>query len=167
VASTPTSGVDPTTQGTTYSFEISQQWIQTLSSQNVPIQNSGGPGAIVSLQSPAGASPLTYGVVQPVSQLGSQQLVDGQLALNADGSLTLWFGPSLPNGVGASNWIPTPSTAYFNSIYPNAPVSTTLQIILRMYYPTPGNEPPSILPYSEGAITLPESYIPPALTLVS
>ncbi|MDR3639533.1 MAG: DUF1214 domain-containing protein [Isosphaeraceae bacterium] len=106
-------------------------------------------------------------MVKPVSQLGSEQLSAGQLAKNADGSLTLWIGPSLPQGAPASNWIPTPSTAYFNTIYPNETVSTALQVILRMYYPTPGNEPPSILPYKAGSTRLPESYIPPTLQLVS
>lgn len=167
VASTPTATVDPTTQVTTYSFKISQQWIQTLSADNVPIQYSGNPGPIVDLQPQAGAQPLTYGVVKPVSQLGSAQLTAGQLARNADGSLTLWFAPSLPPGVAASNWIPTPSDAYFNAVYPTQTVSTSLQIILRMYYPTPGNVPPSILPYNGGSTTLPESYIPPGLVLVS
>jgi hypothetical protein len=166
VASTPITAVDPATQETTYSFTISPHWIQDLSKDGVPIQNSGGPGPIVDLQSPAGASPLLYGMVKPVSQLGSQQLVAGQLARNADGSLTLWFAPSLPPGVAASNWIPTPSTAYFNTIYPNKTVSTNLQIILRMYYPTPGNTPPSILPYDNGSTRLPESYIPPLLKLI-
>src|SRR5262249_11702060 len=109
----------------------------------------------------------TYGLVKPVAQLGSKQLDAGQLAKNADGSLTLWFGPSLPAGATASNWIPTPSTAYFQTIYPGQTVSTQLQIILRMYYPTPGNDPPSILPYQSGSTQLPESYIPPVLQLVS
>src|SRR5262249_59499303 len=112
---------------------------------------------------------LTYGVVQPVAQLGSKQLDAGQLATNADGSLTLWFGPSLPAGAPASNWIPTPSTAYFQTIYPPneaETVSTALQIIIRMYYPRPGNEPPSILPPPLGSSQLPETYIPPVLTQV-
>jgi hypothetical protein len=138
-----------------------------LSPDNVPIQDSGGPGPIVALQAPGGAGPLTYSLVKPVAQLGSAQLVAGQLAKNADGSLTLWLGPSLPAGVSASNWIPTPSTAYFQTIYPNQTVSTALQIVIRMYYPTPGNEPPSILPYQAGSNSLPESYIPPVLTQVS
>jgi len=38
-------------------------------------------------------------------------------------------------------------------------------VILRSYYPTPGNQPPSILPYKAG--NLPESYIPPAIVPVS
>jgi len=98
-------------------------------------------------------------VVKPVAQPGSAQLTDGQLAKNPDGSLTLWFSPSLPAGVAASNGIPTPSTAYFNTIYPDgSQVSTNLQLILRMYYPTPGNQAPSILP---------ESYLPPVLQLVN
>ena len=167
VASTPITAVGPVTQQTTYSFMISRQCIQTLSASSVPVQDSGKPGSIVDLQPQAGASPLTYGMVKPVSQLGSAQLSAGQLGKNADGSLTLWFSPSLPAGVVASNWIPTPSTAYFNTLYPNTPVSTALQIIIRMYDPTPGNEPPSILPYSDGSTKMPESYLPPALILVS
>ena len=167
VATTPTQVVDPVTHETTYSFQVSPQWIQTLSPQNVPIQDSGGPGPIVALQAPGGAGPLTYGLVKPVAQLGSAQLSAGQLTLNADGSLTLWLGPSPPAGAPASNWIPTPSTAYFQTIYPNETVSTNLQIILRMYYPTPGNDPPSILPYQSGSTQLPESYIPPDLEKVS
>jgi hypothetical protein len=169
VATTPKQFVDPVTQKTiAYSFQISPQWIQTLSTANVPIQDSGGPGPIVALQQPAsGAGPLTYGLVKPVAQLGSKQLDAGQLAKNADGSLTLWLGPSLPAGAPASNWIPTPSTAYFQTIYPNQTVSTQLQIILRMYYPTPGNKPPSILPPPFGSSRLPETYIPPVLTQVS
>jgi hypothetical protein len=170
VANTPKQAVDPVTHETTYSFQISSQWIQTLSTANppVPIQDSGQAGQIVPLQQPAsGAGPLAYGLVKPVAQLGSAQLSAGQLTLNADGSLTLWFGPSLPAGAPASNWIPTPSTAYFNAIYPNETVSTNLQIILRMYYPTPGNDPTSILPYQSGSEQLPESYNPSALEQVS
>jgi hypothetical protein len=148
---------------TSYSFSVSQEWVQTLSAAGVPIQYSGGPGPIVDLLSPSQTAPLTYGMVKPVSQLGSQQLDDGQLAKNADGSLTLWFAPSLPNGVAPSNWIPTPSTAYFNTIYPGQTVSTNLQLLLRMYYPTPGDTPPSILPDGQS----PETYIPPTLVQVS
>ena len=85
---------------------------------------------------------------------------------NADGSLTLWFGPTLPPDAPASNWIPTPSTAYYSTLYPE-PVSTAFQLTLRMYYPTPGNEPPSILPCTQAcAPPLHESYIPPLVELV-
>jgi hypothetical protein len=89
------------------------------------------------------------------------------LALNADGSLTLWFGPTLPAGAPASNWVPTPSTAYYSQLYSETPMSTAFQLTLRMYYPTPGNEPPSILPYTQGGVVvLPESYIPPKVEMV-
>jgi hypothetical protein len=162
VASIPT----PNTNNTTYTFQISTQWLQTLSSGNVPIQGVGGqPGPIVHLLSPAAADALKYGTVKPVTQLGSSQLAADQLVRNGDGSLTMWFGPTLPYGAPASNWIPTPSTAYYSTLYPNTQVSTTFQSTLRMYYPTPGNEPPSILPCTTQACgeALPESYIPPAL----
>lgn len=158
VASAPTASADKTK----YTFQISTQWVQTLSAGGVPIQGPGGhPGPIVDLLSPAGTGSLSYGMVKPVAQLGSSQLAANQLARNADGSLTVWFGPTLPAGAPPSNWIPTPSTAYYNTLYPT-PVSTQFQLTLRMYYPTPGNEPPSILPCTEGCTTsLPESYIPP------
>lgn len=166
VATVPT----PNSDNTTYTFQISAQWLQTLSKDNVPIQGpSGNPGPIVDLLSPAGAGALTYGMVKPVSQLGSSQLAANQLRRNADGSLTLWFGPTLPAGAPVSNWMPTPSTAYYSTIYPNTAVRTAFQLTLRMYYPTPGNEPPSILPCTQAQACptmLPESYIPPALELV-
>jgi hypothetical protein len=163
VASAPTPNADQTT----YTFQISAQWLQQLSADDVPIQDTGNPGPIVDLRSPAGAGPLHYGMVKPVTQLGLSQLAANQLARNADGSLTLWFGPTLPAGAAASNWIPTPSTAYYSILYPNTQVSTAFQLTLRMYYPTPGNEPPSILPCTQACPTvLPESYIPPAVQFV-
>jgi hypothetical protein len=165
VASAPV----PNGNNTTYTFQISEQWLQLpLSDGNVPIQGPGGnAGPIVHLLSPAGAGALNYGMVKPVTQLGSSQLAANQLARNADGSLTMWFGPTLPAGAPASNWIPTPSTAYYSTLY-TTPVSTSIQLTLRMYYPTPGNEPPSILPCTAQACgsAMSESYIPPALELV-
>ena len=73
---------------------------------------------------------------------------------------------SLLAGARASPWIPL-AFAYDNAIYPGQTVSTTLELILRMYYPTPGDQPPSILPYSSGSTSLPESYVPPLLELES
>jgi hypothetical protein len=166
VASAPTPNADQTT----YTFQISAQWLQPLSGGDVPIQGPGGnPGPVVDLLSPAGAGALDYGMVKPVAQLGSSQLAADQLAGNADGSLTMWFGPTLPAGAPPSNWIPTPSTAYYKTLYPNTPVSTAFQLTLRMYYPTPGNEPPSILPCPTPACptALSESYVPPLVELVS
>ena len=163
VASAPT----PNVEQTTYTFQISAQWLQTLSDGDVPIQDSGHPGPVVDLLSPGTTGGLRYGMVKPVTQLGSSQLAANQLARNADGSLTLWFGPTLPAGGAASNWIPTPSTAYYSTLYPNTQVSTAFQLTLRIYYPTPGNEPPSILPCTQACATvLHESYIPPAVQFV-
>jgi hypothetical protein len=165
VAGDPTPNADQTT----YTFQISTQWLQPLSAGNVPIQGSSGhPGPIVDLLlAPTGAGAINYGMVKPVTQLGSAELAANLLARNADGSLTLWFGPTLPAGAPASNWIPTPSTAYYSTLYPNTQVSTAFQLTLRMYYPTPGNEPPSILPCTQACDTpLHESYIPPAVELV-
>jgi len=155
VASVPKANADKTR----YTFQISTQWLQALSAGDVPIQGPGGhPGPVADLLSPAGAGALSYGMVKPVAQLGSSQLAANQLARNADGSLTIWLGPTLPAGAPPSNWIPTPSTAYYSTLYPNTQISTAFQLTLRMYYPTPGDEPPSILPCPQGCA---ESYIPP------
>jgi hypothetical protein len=168
VANAPTTRTDPATGATTYTFSVASHWIQVLSPDIVPIQDSGQAGPIVALRLPdAGAGPLTYGVVKPVSQLGSDQLSSGHLATNPDGSQTIWIGPTLPAGVPASNWIPTPSTSEFSTLYPGINVSANLQLILRMYYPAPGLPGPSILPYINGSTTLPESNVPPTLMLVS
>jgi hypothetical protein len=84
----------------------------------VPIQGvNGTAGSIVGLQNPGGTVNLQWGPIQPVSQLGSQQLTSGRLARNTDGSVTIWIGPTLPAGAPATNWIPTPSTTYFEGIY--------------------------------------------------
>ena len=168
VAGIPT----PNSDNTTYTFQVSSQWRQNLSNGDgngsVPIQGPGGHAVdIVDLLSPPGGGALSYGMVKPVTQLGSEQLAADQMARNADGSLTMWFGPTLPAGVPASNWIPTPSTAYYSTLYPGKPVRTLFQLTLRMYYPTPGNEPPSILPCTQACDpALPESYLPPVVERV-
>jgi hypothetical protein len=154
----------------TYTFQISTQWKQKLSTPEppnlpVPIQNSGSapPQFIVSLKSPSNAGSLTYGPVKPVTQLGSSQLDANQLTMNADGSLTLWFGPTLPPDAPVSNWIPTPNSAYYDPIY-GPGVSTAFQVTLRMYYPMPGDNPPSILPCTTACNPpMHETYIPPPL----
>ncbi len=61
---------------------------------NVPIQFSGAPGHIVQLSNPGGPVNLQWGPIQPVSQLGSQQLTSGKLAKNPDGSVTIWIAPT-------------------------------------------------------------------------
>ena len=160
----------PTTSGKgsnkTYTFSVSQEWLQDISTGDVPIQNSGAPGPVVDLSSPSGAGALMLGMVQPVSQLGSQQITSDNLAVNPDGSYTIWLGPQLPSGAPASNWIPTPSTQYYESLYPGQDIDTTIRPMLRMYYPTPADDPPSILPYGSGSTKLTSSWIPPLLQLV-
>ena len=162
VASTPTAAVDPTTQATTYSFSISQEWVQDLSSDNVPIQYSGDSRAHRRSRTPGGSGPahLWYGPARFAARV--RPALHRPTGPEHEWVAHLVVRSLMPQGVAPSNWIPTPSTAYFNSIYPGQTVSTTLQILLRMYYPTPGNPPPSILPYSSGSTQLPESYIPPA-----
>ena len=168
VSNEPIVRPDPITKVTTYQFRISEQWIQELSKGNVAIQNSGKAGKTVDflVQPPTGTGALTYGLVRPVSQLGSPQLKSGQLTLNEDGSLTLWVAPALPANAYPSNWIPTPSTEYFRQIY-SGDVNTAIMVFIRMYYPTPGECPPSILPYNHGTLKQTESYIPPAFKLIA
>ena len=163
VASTPVKG----TSGplTTYTFKVSQTWEQELSPAVVPIQYSGVPGDVTDLSACSGSPNITYGVVRAVSQLGSKELEDGKLKLNDNGSLTIFVGPTPPSDPDfLPNWLPAPSTAYYEGIYDNgSEVSTQLQMILRSYYPMPGNQPPSLLPYKAG--NMPETYIPPAVVL--
>jgi hypothetical protein len=152
VASTPTQQTNPTT----YSFKVSAIWKQQLSagSPPVPIQgNTGMPGPIAALTNPGGAVNLQWGPIQPVSQLGSQQMTSGKLVKNANGSVTIWFGPKLPKGAPAANWIPTPSSAYYQGIYGQT-VSTKMVLIMRIYYPAPGSDTQaSILPPPNGSMT--------------
>jgi hypothetical protein len=163
VADDPTANADQTT----YTFHVATQFTQLVSGNNVPIQGSlDKPQGIVHVLSPAGAGALDYGMVKPVTQLGSTELAAGMLKKNDDGSLTLWFGPRLPANAPASNWIPTPSTEYYSAIYPGVSMSTRFQLTLRMYYPTPGDAPPSILKCTVCTPPLTESYIPPIVERV-
>jgi hypothetical protein len=173
VRTTPTRKVDPKTKSTTYSFQVSTKWLQTLSAGNVPIQYSGAPGPVVTLTKPAGPVNLQWGPIQPVSQLGSQQLTSGKLAKNPDGSVTIWLAPTLPPEAPASNWIPTPSTAYNESLYPicvpppggTSPCPTVIQPVMRIYYPAPAsNTQASILPPPNGSMGA--TYVFPALQKV-
>jgi hypothetical protein len=165
VASTPTRNTDPNTKRATYSFSVSTQWRQDLSMDNVPVQFSGAPGPVVQLSNPGGPVNLQWGPIQPVSQLGSQQLTSGQLAKNPDGSVTIWIGPTLPTGAPATNWIPTPSDAYYDNIYPGVQVPTAILPIIRIYYPAPGsNTQASILPPPNGSMGA--TYVFPALQQV-
>jgi len=158
----------PTTSGsgsaTTYTFKVSATWQQPLSPGNVPIQGPDGtPTNMVDIQ--AGSGTLQWGPIQPVSQLGSQQITSNQLKKNADGSITLWIGPTLPAGAPATNWLPSPSQAYYQQVYGKAGMPTNIRPLLRIYYPTPGsNTAPSILPPPNGSMQ--STWVPPAVTKI-
>jgi hypothetical protein len=163
----------PNADNTTSTFQLATLWRQNLDTNaNPPVPIQGPPpsdkvGPIVDLLSPSGGDTLSYGMVKPVTQLGSAQLAANQMVKNADGSLTLWFGPgpTPPAGAPASNWIPTPNTAYYQPLY-GEQISTAFQLTLRMYYPTPGEQPPSILPCLTCTPSYPETYVPPAVEMV-
>ena len=123
VASTPTRQIDPTTKHTTYTFRLTTKWFQQLSALNVPIQGTTDKSkqiTFVPLTNPGGTVNLQWGPIQPVSQLGSQQLTSGKLAKNADGSVTIWIAPTLPPGAPATNWLPTPSIGVLREYLPRS-----------------------------------------------
>ncbi len=143
-------------------FQISATWLQALSiggnDPGTPIQYSGEAGDVVQLTQ--GTTPLTYGMVQPVSQLGSSEINAGLLQQDRDaagcptGTYTIWLAPSseaaLKAGAFLENWIPTPSQEYLHSIYGrDASVNSDIAPIFRIYAPQLGTEPPSILPCPE------------------
>lgn len=161
VAGTPVVSAD----GATAQIAVSASWAQDLSDGGVPIQYSGKAGPVVDLTDPGAAALPSFGMVQPVSQLGSQQIATGDLEFNEDGSLTLWVGPELPAGAPAANWLPSPSTALYDQWYPGQETSTSIRLMLRMYYPTPGDTPPSILPPTDGS-DLAATWVPPAVVRV-
>jgi hypothetical protein len=168
VATKPTQQTNPNTNATTYSFQVSRTWQQQLSpGANVPIQgNAGNPGPIVHLTNPGGPVSLQWGPIQPVSQLGSQQLTSGKLVKNSDGSVTIWIAPTLPPGAPAANWLPTPSTAYYGTVYPGQTIPTQIRALIRIYYPTPGSSTQaSILPPPPGRKGA--TYIFPAVQQVN
>jgi hypothetical protein len=161
-------------KSTTYSFKVStirkQQLSPTTSTGGgLPEQGtcpasstSCGPGPIVQLTNPGGPVSLQWGPIQPVSQLGSQQLTSGKLAKNSDGSVTIYIGPTLPAGAPATNWLPTPSSAYYAGIYPGVSVPTQIRPLIRIYYPAPGsNTQASILPPPNGSMGA--TYVFPGL----
>ena len=150
---------DPTfsADGSTVTFQISATWTQELSTAvgdpGTPVQYSGEAGTVVALTQ--GTSKLTWGFVQPVSQLGSTEILKKQLRQNLDaegnedGSYTIWFANSIENIKGAfvENWIPTPSQDWLRTIYPNATeLNSEFWPIFRIYAAQPGDLPPSILP---------------------
>jgi hypothetical protein len=146
IVKTPTTNSDGTV-----TFSVSDKWLQRLSTAEgdpgTPVQFSGQAGPTMSLKK--GASKLTYGFVQPVSQLGSSEVAKNMLKKNADGTYTIWFAPTLPAGAFKSNWIPTPSQAYLKALYPGQQVNSTFWPIFRIYAAQPADlpsKPPSILP---------------------
>jgi hypothetical protein len=146
---------DPVERGGRLEFRVSAIWRQRLSTAagdpGTPVQGSGEAGPVVDLI--RGSSPLRYGRVMPVAQLGSSQVESGQLRQNLDengaedGTYTIWLAPTLPEGAFVENWIPTPSTDYLQSIYPDATeLNTEIWPMFRVYAAQPGSMPPSILP---------------------
>jgi hypothetical protein len=183
------SGTSCTNSTGTITFQVSVMWKQELSPASathapVPMQNSvdpAGPGSVFGLLAVSGPfQPFQWGPIQSVSQLGSQQITSGLLQADSDSSgnksYTIWVAPpsnlsganlntwvpAPPLGVDPHNWIPTPSSDYYNLIYgANSGVSTDIRLMIRMYDPAPGCPPPSILPpIDENGVSC--SKLPPA-----
>ena len=152
-----------------FSFSLATLWKQALSPDDVPIQGAytgapdTGPVDKVALADPGGPVNLLWGPVQPVTQLGSQQMTTGSLARNGDGSVTIWLSPTLPPHVPATNWLPTPSKAYYEKVYGKPGMPTDIRPMIRIYYPRV--TPPSILPPPGGKLGA--TYVFPKLEKVS
>jgi len=162
IVADPTPGTSGTTP--TITFQVSPIWKQKLSSNNVPIQSSGAAGPVVDLL--PGSGSFQWRPIQAVSQLGSQQITSGLLKPNSDGSYTIWVAPKekLPAEADPHNWIPTPSSAYYNAIYgSNSNVNTGIRLMIRMYYPAPGCPGPSIMPCGTGDATYVLPFVEPVL----
>ena len=156
--------------GKQLTITVAKKWKQSISSGKVPIQASGKATKAVDLKSASGTISMKWGPIQSVSQLGSQQIEDGMMKKNADGSITIWVGPTLPAGADPHNWIPTASTGYYNGIYGSGSnVNTDIRLMMRMYYPAPGWPGPSVLPLTNpntGVTEAASSYQFPLVTLV-
>jgi hypothetical protein len=82
--------------------------------------------------------------------------------------VTIWIASTLPAGIPATNWIPTPSTAYDMALYPGVSVPTQIRAMIRIYYPTPrSNTQASILPPPDGSMGATSVPRPPERGLVS
>ena len=145
----------PVVSGDTVTFQVSATWLQRLSTAagdpGTPVQYSGEAGPVATLMD--GVSLLKYGIVQPVSQLGSSEINRGQLRQNVDesgnpdGTYTIWLAPVLPTGAFIENWIPTPSQKSLAALYPDATVlNSDIWPVFRVYAAQVGSMPPSILP---------------------
>ena len=124
------------------------------------------------LTNPGGPVNLQWGPIQPVSQLGSQQLTSGKLARNPDGSVTIWLAPTLPARGPRDQLDPDTIDGVLREPLPRlrAPSCSSLhapriQPIMRIYYPAPGsNTQASILPPPNGSMGA--TYVFPALQQV-
>ena len=161
VATTPKRNIDPKTKSTTYSFKVSTIWRQQLSPDNVPEQGTCpansttcGPGPIVQLTNPGGPVSLQWGPIQPVSQLGSQQLTSGKLAKNPDGSVTIWIGPTPASRCPRDQLDPDTVERVLRGHLPHRHLThPQIRPLIRIYYPTPGsNTQASILPPPNGSM---------------
>ena len=80
-------------------------------------------------------------------------------------AVSIWIAPRLPAGAPATNWIPTPSTAYCATLYPGKSVPTQIRPITHISYPAPGsNTQASILPPPNGSMGA--TYVFPAIQKV-
>jgi len=145
-------------QGTSLQLTLSSTYTPDFGSNGIPIGGGGQPGPAIELTGSAGSS-VSFGWINPVSQLGSSQQagVSGAtttLATEGDGSINLSLS-SLAPATNPQNWLPTPQVSGSGSS--NAQSASEFQMMARYYWPS--TDDPSILDDKSSS----DFYDPPAI----
>ena len=133
------------------SYEPDYNWAGIKGTRGVPLGGQGSAGEEVTLSAPRGTA-LSFGWIQPVSQLGSAQ--QDSLAVNGDGDIVLQLRAAEPE-TQVSNWLPTPNDGTVTAAY-------EFQVMARYYEPSTVDGQTILA--SEGDSTL---YLPPTVMRTS
>ena len=144
--------------GESLGLTLSASYTPEYASNGIPIGGGGTPGDPITLTGSPGSS-VSFGWINPVSQLGSSQQAgvsnaSTTLATEGDGSIKLNLS-SLAPASNLQNWLPTPQVTGSGSF--NAQGASQFQVMARYYWPK--TEDPSILDDTSS----PDLYVPPAL----
>jgi hypothetical protein len=107
-------------------FDGGQSYIETFSQYGLPAANARYAWSVTAYDS------TSHRVLDNAQHRASLNDRSG-LKLNADGSLTIAFGPKPPNGVPQSNWLPTTAGQSYDLTYRF--YGPSKEIILGRYYP--------------------------------